>query len=392
MNAKDMEWIHSGFTSAAEYELHFQSAERILLISSKGPQMELTTDRLNHIFYAVGKWSVEAGTAGKTGVTLRLRRRLPADDTMEIRLEGDRCPQVTISLLLGANESKTYSNVAGVQIIPNQMIRVKADSAGSVSSTASSAPRSPDPAQDRALKEVEEKLKETESQLKETINTRDLALKELEIYRKTVKTLESAVTAHAEDLLQKLPEELETMSATLQNRLKALDAERRDVVKIKDEITAAEKNIKAVRHEKEELDTKLVDLRTREAVLRQEKEELDTKLTKMHAVEEDLKLDCDNASKELESLRRQYEDDLDTASLLQEEAFLKNNSLLNTLEQIRKELDAAEKRIGLIVQVREKINARIQGAILAGDGQIPLAEELGGKADGIGSSPEKTNQ
>ena len=64
------------------------------------------------------------------------------------------------------------------------------------------------------------------------------------------------------------------MSATLQNRLKALDAERRDVVKIKDEITAAEKNIGAVRHEKEDLDTKLVDLRTREAVLRQEKEEL----------------------------------------------------------------------------------------------------------------------
>ena len=82
----------------------------------------------------------------------------------------------------------------------------------------------------------------------------------------------------------------------------------------------------------------------------------------------------------------------DTAELMREEPLLKDNSALRTLERVRGELEAAEKRMGLVIRLREKLNSTIQQTILSGSGFIPLSEEQGGgEADGDGSGPAEAD-
>lgn len=115
-----------------------------------------------------------------------------------------------------------------------------------------------------------------------------------------------------------------------------------------------------------------------------EAERLNQELENSAALLELKTLDCEQARQTLDSLRERKLSDEDTLELMREEPFLKGNSVRKTLETAERELDAAEDKIGLIIRLREKINGAVQTAILAGDGRIPLSEELGGNRNGGG--------
>lgn len=100
-------------------------------------------------------------------------------------------------------------------------------------------------------------------------------------------------------------------------------------------------------------------------------------------------MDCEAAGREAETLKQRLGDDEDTAALMQEEPLLKDNSALRTLARVREELEAAEKRIGGVIRLREKLNDTIHKTIAdsSGTGFIPLSAERGGEDDGVGSGP-----
>ncbi len=122
-----------------------------------------------------------------------------------------------------------------------------------------------------------------------------------------------------------------------------------------------------------------------------EAERLKRELANSAALLELRELDCQQARRTPDSLRERGLSDEDTLELMRQEPFLKGNSVRETLEAVERELDAAENRLGLIIRLREKINDAVQMAILAGDGTLPLSEELGGNRNGGGGRTPEPN-
>ena len=169
----------------------------------------------------------------------------------------------------------------------------------------------------------------------------------------------------------------------------ALSTMEKEFFQTKDALTAARADLSRERaaHKKTQgaLSSEQAALAaTREALSGKtaETEELKQELEKSAAMLELKTLDCEQARQTLDSLRERGLSDEDTLELMRAEPFLKGNSVGKTLETVERELDAAETRMGRIIRLREKINGAVQRAILAGDGTLPLSEDLGGNRNG----------
>lgn len=159
------------------------------------------------------------------------------------------------------------------------------------------------------------------------------------------------------------------------------------------------KLLKDIKNQKEQLDkdnesccTEMKGIKTNIEELKKKQEELLREREQLNGVEEVLTLDCTEKQEEIRELKQQADLDKETIELLEDDRLLKKNSVAKTIENIEKELEAVERRIGLIIKIKETIGNKVQNTVLSGDGTISSEEEAGADIYGIRSAAEEKNQ
>ena len=390
---------HSGFTGEAEYQLECRVTRRIGLDDGAGHQQLITVAKVPHAVYKVGQWTVEASTAGRL-CALRLKRKLPAEDQMEVNFEEGTIPSLKLKLRMEGAEERSFNDVSNVLIQPNKVVRVTVecsgeDGGGSGGGTGSgtgsgtggggasetekqlAAAREKLAAAEKAKQDLEKKqaaAEKTKQNLEKKLAVAEEGRTEAErlltLVQRDKAALEKVAGARIEELLEVLNAARDALDEAQRAQLEELN-------KLNEENRRLEEAGKAAESEKEKAEARKAELEREAAILRGAKESLE--------------LDCEAIARELETLRRQLGDDEDTAELMEEDPCLKDNSVPETLEQVRKELAAAEERLVLVIRKREKRNAAIQDTIRNGNGSIPLSDERGEETDGDGSGAEETD-
>ena len=387
---RTLEWKHGDFTDTASYVVECRTKKKIGLDDGKDHQKVVSIDKWGSALYQVGQWTVKVDMLSSKYV-LTLTRKLPADDRMDVNFEEGTIPSVKVRI--GAAE-RNYEAVSAVVIQPNQVVRVTTDvtpdpGPGPVPGPKTVTRTAVKPADADKQKELEAKLTAAEAEKKEL-------QKKLEAAGKAKKGLEDKLQAAEDraadaeklrDLAQKSADaiagsRIEELMTALKEAKKALSKE------LQAKLADAEKADGENRALRTDVENAEKDLDAKKA----EQKVLADSLTKLKGELADLDMDCEAAGRELETLKSRLGDDEDTAELMREEPLLKDNSALRTLERVRGELEAAEKRMGLVIRLREKLNSTIQQTILSGSGFIPLSEEQGGgEADGDGSGPAEAD-
>ena len=380
-----IDWKHSRFTGAADYVLRFNTSKAIGLDDGLGHQKQISTG-WTHEVHSVGAWIADSKSYGPKGTLLKLFRKLPASDSLELNFEEGTLSKVTIML---QGESKECSSVEKLLFSPKEsLIRIysnnkletpKRDVPPSNIPDIKTPTKTPTAVESQtdvkileaALQRVKEQLAEANARLQEAEQTHAVALREINELRRTNTVLQTTVKEEVSKLFTTLRNDRTILSADLAQQMKKLDIEIQETQSIKKRIEEANDNIKKKKQEKAELNEKLLSLQSIAAIY---------------------DMDCEKIVEELESLKLQYSEDQNVAKLLSEDPALKNNSLTETMEQIKLKLDASEKRLELIIQSRERTENLIDVATGAlGDGKVPLSEEQGGTDDGNGSGTEKPN-
>lgn len=213
--------------------------------------------------------------------------------------------------------------------------------------------------------ELEKKNKKLEKEKKELEKSRKELCQEMESVKETNASLQTALEKRVEDHIGNLSRIQDRLSESLSNKL--------------EEATKAEALCRQKQEEIQNTEQERNQLRNREESLNRDLEQLQEELEGLRSTEELRTLDCEKARAELKELGEQLAYDEDTMMLMSQESFLKFNSVNATIEEVHKKLEAIEKRMGLIISIREKINNTVQDAIvLAGDGRIPAEAETGG--------------
>lgn len=359
-------WKHNGLTGQAVYEILCRQTQGIQFKDSKNNQQFLAVQKWKHADADVGLWKIASNPTSKT-CKLTLTRDLPAKDSLTISFQEGTLAEVTIAIPSLGGEVRSFSNVREIRIVPNQSISVT-DPDGPTTET----PDADDVGFEEEKRALEEKLrKATEERdaasaqaeaLKAAAEAGEVTLRDLETARAENGLLERIAAANVDGLLLELSSGLASLCSELKKKLGELESVKGELDRTQASILDAEKK----------------------------KAELGKALEEAKKLEEIRTMDCEDAERKLAALRAQFGDDQATLILMQEEPFLKGQSVSKKLENVEKELDAAEKTIGQILRWREAIDERIQRVVLQGtDGTIPLAEELGGNKDGVGSGPEE---
>ena len=338
-----VEWRQEGSSGTKAFRLEISCDTRVRLDDGQGRQLLLGAKKLPHELYRYGCWIAEF-IRGDGVREVGLHRLLPADGPLRIGLEAGTVGQVKICRLLqGTPESRVYTNVSGVTILEDLTIRVECQEQNPQQ-------RQPGQDSDRLRRELE--------------GLRQAALaaqRELEAERDANMALQELLSARGDEWIAGLSREKDRLSGELAEKLERVQAAHQELQEVRARLDEAESQCQAAEQERAGLQKGLDEAEAR----------LEVKT-----------LDCKQARTELDSLHAQMEGDEDILALMEEEPFLKGNSVRKTLEEIAKQMEAAERRMGQIIALREKINDTVQQAITRGDGVLPIGDELGGGPDG----------
>lgn len=342
-----VEWRQESPSDSAAFRLKIACDTSVRLDDGQGRQQLLGAKKLPHELYRYGCWMAEL-IRGDGVREVGLQRLRSAERSLRIGFEGGMVGQVEIcQLFQGSPESRVYINVSGVTILEDLTVRVECQEQSSQS-------RQPDglsrQESDRLLRELEGlKLAAVAAQ------------NELEAERCANRELQELLTASGDELIAGLGREKDRLSEALAKKLERAQAAWQEFQEVQARLEEAELQCRAAERERVGLQRELDEA---EAWL-----EVKT-------------LDCEQAQAELNCLRSQMDDDGNTLALMEEEPFLTGNSVRRTLEEITKKMEAAERRMGQIIALRERINDTVQQAITRGDGVLSIGEELGGGPDG----------
>lgn len=185
-----------------------------------------------------------------------------------------------------------------------------------------------------------------------------------------------SVKAENRELQTLVEGRMEEQAARLGQLQKQLSTEGAEKLK---EIREAEEAYRRKQEEIQEAERKKEQLQKERNRSEQELAQLQAELEELRSAKELESLDCEKARREIKELKSQAAYDEETLALISEESFMKCSSVKTAIEEVKKKLDETEKRVGMIIRVRERINSTIQDAIvLAGDGTIPISAETGG--------------
>lgn len=105
----------------------------------------------------------------------------------------------------------------------------------------------------------------------------------------------------------------------------------------------------------------------------EEKVDIQKKMQEMKGLEEALQLQKQEAEAYLTQIRQQAEQfslDAETMHFLTDGTSLQNNSVIQTMDQIWKEMEAVEKRLCTILKMKEQMEKDIAEALIHGDGKV----------------------
>lgn len=416
-------WKRNAFSALTGYRITLENAQKaqLRLDGAPGAQLPDMTGK-PHALYRLGQWMAEIfmPEGASARMELTLFRAAPASGQIGFSF-GRNADALTITFLGTTPETKRFRNVSRVEIAPDG-IRVEGEEISAApeagSAHADKTPREGvrvgtepgrESAETRRMREellrkeaalaaAEEKLSRTQEELSETKEA--LSRKERELSR-TQAELSKAERKppQADGTLANTERELARSREALAKAEQNLDSERRFNARLQIIAnTRLEEVLENLKRDKERLDRdlkeKLSEAERLSGQARDTKRAISDKEAEAERLNRELKdsgallelktLDCEKARQTLDTLRERHLSDADTLELMRAEPFLKGNSVRKTLEAVGRELEAAENKLGLIIRLREKINDAVQMAILAGDGTLPLSEELGGRRHGGG--------
>lgn len=343
MSVKEWRRVETGAFAGYLADIKGLKSDEIRL-SARGEGWPFIIPESGHGIYRFGGWIVEAVVNEEEGAELIFTHSLPADDGIFL-LFRNPAPFVRVAAPLeDGSETRTFEQVTEIEFAPGQAVRVMTND--------------PDVPNIQPGENIQ-------ANIQDNISSEVIAeLKsELKLERRNNARLQDIIDGQLDNLLENLRGEQEQLDRELAEKASFLEETRN-----------------AVAARSRELDERRLELARYENTL----ENLRGEMEQSAALIELRKLDCETVRRELDGLREQNFSDQDTLELMREEPFLKGNSVRKTLEDAARSLEAAEKRLGLIIRLREKINESVRKTILIGDGTLPLSEELGGRKN-VGS-------
>lgn len=158
-----------------------------------------------------------------------------------------------------------------------------------------------------------------------------------------------------------------TISQDLRNKLDSLDRE----------LEKSNQQLTQLQMQESDANQKVIEAQRLLDEARKRLQGLCDQISSLNAQKEITDLDCNAAEEELEALRTRLQMDGDIV-VLTESRWLKNNSVAETMKEMKRKMDAVEKRIGFILKARETYGSFVQSAVLRdGDGTITAQEESG---------------
>ena len=222
-----------------------------------------------------------------------------------------------------------------------------------------------------ALKEENERLKKKLQEASGIMNGLKNAVNELKAENTRLlrdnQGLQQAVEAGVDRILEANRSGQLTISQDLRNKLDSLDRE----------LENSNQQLTQLQTQESEANQKVIEAQRLLNEARERLKGLREQISSLSAQKEVTDLDCEAAAEELEALRTRLQMDGDIVALT-ESRWLKNNSVAETMKEMKKKMDAVEKRIGFILRARETYGSFVQSAVLRdGDGTITAQEESG---------------
>lgn len=222
-----------------------------------------------------------------------------------------------------------------------------------------------------ALKEENERLKKKLQEASGIMNGLKNAVNELKAENTRLlrdnQGLQQAVEAGVDRILEANRSGQLTISQDLRNKLDSLDLE----------LENSNQQLTQLQAQERDANQKVIEAQRLLNEARERLKGLREQISSLSAQKEVTDLDCEAAAEELEALRTRLQMDGDIVALT-ESRWLKNNSVTETMKEMKKKIDAVEKRIGFILKARETYGSIVQSAVLRdGDGTITAQEESG---------------
>lgn len=173
--------------------------------------------------------------------------------------------------------------------------------------------------------------------------------------------------------LEKLTREAEAMDSQLK-QIRAELSQRRD------ELLEKEEQIKTASEDKKSTEAEIAALEQKKKKNDDELTGLRKELDRMKVIDEINGLEIDQVKKEILGIRERLSDDALTLSAMEDDIINGTGSVKESLTKAETELEKAEKKIGLIIKIRETINEHVQEAVVRkGSGFLTAAGETGGE-------------
>ena len=400
--AYEFEWDTSGLgKTPAAYHLVVETTGTLTLSSARGATtLTVGGPGASHELYLPEGWQIEVTRSrgeGQATIDLVLMRTGVGSKTLKATFEEGVAHKVSVAVARERAEMREFSDVSSVTLGAD-VVRVEEGAAD----PGKDAYDPKDTALQEAIKAVKKELdderkahaaaEERAAEAERRAQEAEARVAEAEAAKARVAEAEAAEAraAEAESQVDALQERVVALEQTVKQvtagQFKGLAEHLSGTGGISDELIALLAEAEKLVQTADEQRQRLVETRGRIATLEREVEEAKQEAAQLDKLEEARTLDLEAARADLEELKAQLSADGQTSDLMASDPFLLGNSVRKTLDKVRKELLAAERRIGAIIRYRETYLGGVHQAIWSGDGSIPLENDLQRGYDGDGST------
>lgn len=297
-----------------------------------------------------GRWLIELRA---DTVYLREVDNASEDDGIVISCEqADVGATLHYMDVLEREQNKTFS-IDKIEVYPNPVLQIKVTERDNQSSSSRPEPHNAasDSGQQAAssaeLAQVKKKLARQEE--------KNNALTE------HIKLLKEAVSAQSAATLKNLLKQKDLLDSETEQQIHKIEELTESTRKLEEERDKRQQSIDSLRAEAESLRSRLKDM--------------EEELSELKALRDLYELDCVEASHTVEDYKARYEMDKVTVALIEDDSFMKKKSISSAFDEVRKLIEAIERRIALVVKFKTGYNNKISD-MHNRDGSISVEDEV----------------
>lgn len=155
---------------------------------------------------------------------------------------------------------------------------------------------------------------------------------------------------------------------------------RRELAQSREELRQKKEELRKSTEEKESAEIELAQSEKDQKKREEELAVLRTQLDQLRERSEVSELDVSSVSEEIRAMKERLAEDTLSVTTMEEDSLIGTGTVKASLKKAEEELERAEKKIGLIIRLRETINDRVQEAVVRkGTGFLTVAGETGGE-------------